>query len=324
MRAGEELRQARERAGLSAEQIAERTKIQLYKIEALENDNFEGLPHGIYLDGIVRAYAHEVALNPEPLIERVRNERPQVAQAWQVGPDDLNAFPIEQSLSRDAANQPIISSLDVSDAPSRPARAGRFVLPLLLLLAAAGWGAYFLKPARGIDRDVTTPDTSASSPEPVRQEAHAEGASTARERAIPDLPSAAKPAPTADSPQDLKDVSGAWTLATHVESSSYARFEGLHLGYEIQLAQDGERVTGAGRKVTQNGDGISSRAQTPISVDGTIAGDRLTLTFNERGTRRPTQGKFVLLVDDGGTLRGRFSSTAARSSGSVEAHRVSR
>ena len=64
------------------------------------------------------------------------------------------------------------------------------------------------------------------------------------------------------------------------------------------------------------------RAQTPISVAGTIDGDRLTLTFTERGTRRPTQGKFVLLLDESGAMRGRFSSNAARSSGTVEARRI--
>ena len=111
-------------------------------------------------------------------------------------------------------------------------------------------------------------------------------------------------------------------MATHVESSSLARYRGLKLGYEMQLEQEGDRVKGSGRKITENGAGIRAGAQTPVTVTGTIDGDRLTLNFVERGTRRPTQGKFVLLVDDSGILRGRFSSSAARSSGRVEAHRV--
>jgi hypothetical protein len=117
-------------------------------------------------------------------------------------------------------------------------------------------------------------------------------------------------------------VSGAWTLATRVESSSLARFKGLQLGYQMELKQNGDRVTGVGRKIAENGSAIRSRAQTPMSVAGTIDGDRLTLNFTERGTRRPTRGKFVLLLDEAGTLRGRFTSTAARSSGTVEAQRV--
>ncbi|MEO5740246.1 MAG: hypothetical protein ABIS29_06600, partial [Vicinamibacterales bacterium] len=140
---------------------------------------------------------------------------------------------------------------------------------------------------------------------------------------IPDLP--APPPERIDTPATAapsSDVTGSWTLATHVETSSYSRFAGLKLGYEMQLEQEGDRVTGTGRKVMENGEGIVPRAQTPVTVSGKIDGDRLTLNFVERGVRRPTQGKFVLLVDDAGTLRGRFSSDAARSSGRVEAHRV--
>lgn len=322
MRVGAELRQAREYAGLSSEQVAERTKIQLYKIEALENDNFERLPDGIYLDGIVRAYAHEVAVNPESLIERVRHERAQAVRDWKVGPGDLNSFPPEQKVSSDDLAPATIPNR--AHEPARPVRGGvrRFVVPLLLLIAALGWGAYVYQ-ANGRRIRETTADAIVSLPRPASPGSSVADATSSapRERAIADAPATAKITPVTDS---LQNVSGSWTLATHVESSSYARFEGLQLGYEIELEQAGDRVKGAGRKVTQNGDGIGPRAQTPISVDGTINGDRLTLTFNERGARRPTQGKFILLVDEGGRLRGRFSSTAAHSSGSVEAHRLSR
>ena len=75
MTVGTELKQAREHAGLSPEHISERTKIQLYKIDSLENGTFELLPQGIYLDGIVRAYAQQVGIDPEPLVERMRLER---------------------------------------------------------------------------------------------------------------------------------------------------------------------------------------------------------------------------------------------------------
>ena len=80
MSIGTLLRQAREQAGLSAAQIGERTRIQLYKIEALENGDFVHLPDGVYLDGIVRAYASELSLEAEPLIERLHRERPALAQ----------------------------------------------------------------------------------------------------------------------------------------------------------------------------------------------------------------------------------------------------
>ncbi len=90
----------------------------------------------------------------------------------------------------------------------------------------------------------------------------------------------------------------------------------------MNLEQDGDRVTGVGRKVTENGNGIDAGSQTPLTVNGVITGDRLTLTFIERGGVRPTQGKFVLLLAEDGSLRGRFSSTASRSSGLAQAHRL--
>ena len=120
----------------------------------------------------------------------------------------------------------------------------------------------------------------------------------------------------------MPDVTGSWRLATQIESTSYAAYSGLRLGYEMQLEQEGNRITGTGRKISENGNGIGPRAQIPVKVSGIIEGDRLTLNFVEEGTRRQTQGKFVLIVDDEKTMSGRFSSDAARSSGRVEAHRV--
>ena len=43
MSVGAELREARERAGLSREDVSQGTKIQLAKIESLESDRFDRL-----------------------------------------------------------------------------------------------------------------------------------------------------------------------------------------------------------------------------------------------------------------------------------------
>ena len=117
----------------------------------------------------------------------------------------------------------------------------------------------------------------------------------------------------------VKNVSGEWRLDTLIETSD-SSLEGVKLHYEMTLKQDGDRVAGVGTKV---GD-ASPAAETPVTITGTITGDRLTLNFVELGTQPETRGKFVLLVNDAGTLRGRFSSSAAPSSGHVEARRVQR
>ena len=110
-------------------------------------------------------------------------------------------------------------------------------------------------------------------------------------------------------------------MDTRVESSSYRDYQGLQLGYRLELHQDGSRVSGTGVKVLENGRKLGSASQTPILIQGTVDGERLTLTFSERGFRRTSGGKMILDVHDDGVLRGRFSSNAAQSAGIVQARR---
>ena len=72
MTIGTELRDARERLGLSREQISTATKIQLHKIAALEQNAFDQLPSGIYLSGMAAAYAREVGLDADGLLRRLQ------------------------------------------------------------------------------------------------------------------------------------------------------------------------------------------------------------------------------------------------------------
>src|SRR5262245_50415514 len=98
---GLQLKHARERLGLSAAQIEEQTKVQLQKIEALEDGNIAMLPGGIYLDGIIRAYAHEVGLDPEALIQQARDERATVVDDWETPFGDL-----DELFRTEEANEP--------------------------------------------------------------------------------------------------------------------------------------------------------------------------------------------------------------------------
>ena len=141
-------------------------------------------------------------------------------------------------------------------------------------------------------------------------------------------PAADAPAVLEEKPRETalaapaEDLSGVWTFVTRVESSIITSFEDLELGYRIQLSQNGNAIEGTGQKVSENGRTLAAAAQTPIVLDGTIAGERLTMTFTEHGTRRRSGGRFVLVREDGAAWRGRFSSDAARSSGTVLARRA--
>ena len=74
MRVGSELIAARKKAGISVEVISKRTKISVSRLVALEKDDFKNLPTGLYLFSTVRAYAREVHIDPEPIVERLRAE----------------------------------------------------------------------------------------------------------------------------------------------------------------------------------------------------------------------------------------------------------
>jgi transcriptional regulator with XRE-family HTH domain len=71
------LRAARERRGLSLRQIANSTKIAMMTLEALERNDIARLPGGIFSRSFVRAYAVEVGLDPEVVIEQFMSQFPQ-------------------------------------------------------------------------------------------------------------------------------------------------------------------------------------------------------------------------------------------------------
>src|SRR4030088_3127251 len=65
---GSTLRDARERRGMSLRHIANRTKITVAALDALERNDLSRLPGGIFSRAFVRSYAVEVGLNPDEVI----------------------------------------------------------------------------------------------------------------------------------------------------------------------------------------------------------------------------------------------------------------
>jgi len=61
---GELLRQVREARGLSLEKIADVTKIAIYYLRDLENENFDELPAEVYVRGYLRQIARLLGLDP--------------------------------------------------------------------------------------------------------------------------------------------------------------------------------------------------------------------------------------------------------------------
>jgi cytoskeletal protein RodZ len=65
---GEWLRRQREMREISLRDIAERTKISLRYLEAMEEDRFDALPAPIFAKGFLREYARYVGLSPDEVV----------------------------------------------------------------------------------------------------------------------------------------------------------------------------------------------------------------------------------------------------------------
>lgn len=116
-RPGQELRAARERAGIDRESMAERLRLALAQFDALENDDYAALPPPTFVRGYFRAYARELGLDHE---------------------DYIAAY----NRSGVSARDPEISRGGVTDRSSG-GRGGMFGLLLIALVAAGGIGAWW-------------------------------------------------------------------------------------------------------------------------------------------------------------------------------------
>ena len=351
---GSELRDARLRAGLSAKQLADRTKLKLAKIEALEKSDFESLPHGIYLDGVVKAYAHEVGFDAKLAVQRVHEEIADAEEGEWVS-EEVAAPPREKENATGRTRPTIVPMAAVparaeAETAVRPASAVAAAEPrrssrprfsprsvafaVFAALAAIGAGMYLrsltrtnpVAHATGVvrtdaqsavrDTDVATgrkdgslaPGGPVSPPPPaVPPRAVSDAGDAAAEPAIPGVNSS--------------DVTGTWDLTTQVESTKIENIQGRRFGYRINLRQNGDQVRGSGYRVMENGKTVAGGGRTPITLQGTIDGRELVLTFTEQSEQGRRGGRFVLNLGADLALRGSFQSDGATSRGSISARR---
>lgn len=87
---GEELRRERELRRITLREVAESTKVTLRYLEALERNEFEQLPGGVFNRGFVRAYAQFIGVDPDAMVDAYRLE--EQAQATRGKAQDRDAF----------------------------------------------------------------------------------------------------------------------------------------------------------------------------------------------------------------------------------------
>ena len=150
---GAKLRTAREDRGVSLRQIAESTKISVATLEALESNDLEFLPGGIFTRSFVRNYASAVGLDPEESVREFlaqASAEPMVAtRNYADDAEDQRQYLSQQRIARIAL---LIISLSV---------------PIVALLLFLGWqrapeelseplGSTLASPVAGVDENANS------------------------------------------------------------------------------------------------------------------------------------------------------------------------
>jgi cytoskeleton protein RodZ len=183
---GSKLRAARERRGVSLRQIADRTKIAVAVLEALERNDISRLPGGIFSRAFVRSYAQEVGLDPETTIQDFIGQFPQ---------DSVTAGHPRAGQSED---------VELFESDRRMASSALWIL--LVSIPLAGGVLYFTMSDRGTGAATSLPATARTaapeSPPRIKTPGESAPAPTADKGAptAPAVPPAGAAAPAETSP----------------------------------------------------------------------------------------------------------------------------
>lgn len=155
MTVGEQLRAAREAAGLSLADVASKTRITMRHLEAIESSDFSALPGATYSLGFARSYAKAVGLDAVALTDALRAEL------------------AEGGHHTTTARQPAYEPTDPARVPSRGLAWGAAGLAALLAIAYFIWRSFALSP---------TPDAPKTAPKAVAEAPIATGTPAAASR----------------------------------------------------------------------------------------------------------------------------------------------
>ncbi len=153
---GDRMRREREMRGVTLEEISESTKISKRALQALEKEEFDLLPGGIFNKGFVRAYARYLGIDEEQAVADFV-----AADAANHEAAEENKFP-----------------LNVEDRPAQPPLNPKrsitpVILALILLAIVAGgwtyWNKHKSQPAAHVDDEPQGSTTSELPKKPLEQ-----------------------------------------------------------------------------------------------------------------------------------------------------------
>jgi serine/threonine protein kinase len=243
--------------------------------------------------------------------------------------------------ARRGGNEPV----QAGSSPPSSSASRRPTMPRRLASPAAPAERLVASPAADVRPETSRPTPEPSIPSPTPRPATPEPAAPAsasaadplarQERPVPSAPRAPPPEPADEGgddgaeeedstvPAEPVHLEGRWEMEHQVEATTYEPYLGMRLGYVVNLRQDGDRVYGQGRKVSENGTALPPGQRTPIEVAGRIEGGQLVLRFTEIGANRTSRGTIRwTLTAENGAFAGRFASDAANSRGRSSGHRI--
>jgi transcriptional regulator with XRE-family HTH domain len=334
---GLELARAREEQGLSREELAERTGLSVDWLTSIEEVDVDRLPDMLYLRDCVSVFASAVGLDADIVSHRYMAQLKHHSALDEFASEEASGWDEIHAITNPAATAFFVNSPDefptedsptVGDGGNFGDRESRTVcgtreraLQLWVVAAKPAWLTYGALAVVTLFNVMTavwflvapkrpTGDLALNIPAPQQATtSNSERAEQAKSNAQLDS-------------RPTGELTGSWILTSQVERSHRDVFNDLTLGFRLQLDHTGNRVRGRGFKWIENGRSVASHARTPITIDGTIKDGRLVLAFTERGTRRTSHGTLNLQRADDGSLHGRFSTDAARSSGRAQAVRL--
>jgi cytoskeleton protein RodZ len=278
---GMRLKQEREKQSVTLDDISLSTKISTRMLRALEEEQFDQLPGGIFNKGFIRAYARCLGMDEDQAIA-------DYMAATTVGP------PGKKSENDDQA--PILEPPPREENPAAASLPwGTFAVVLLIVaLAFAAWGFYSREEqketpaaaAPAAAQPSISPNVTAVNPPP---QPITDAATTSAEAVRPSQPAVPSPAADEPAPAPAANPSVATPSQSPPPDQRPERFAVLIKAREdswLSVSIDGEVSTqGTLTASTQK----SVRAANEITIR---AGNIGALDFEFNGKRLPTQGAY--------------------------------
>jgi len=250
---GSELSRARIERGLDCEEVARKLRLPVKLIEALERDDYSGLPGSTYIRGYLRAYAAMLGVPPEPVLEaHARLTRGNT-------PTNLGKLAVAEQVTSQHRHMRLTTYL---------------VVAVIFGLSIAWWQARDVRRAGG---EPASPATASPAEEPASaatRDAPPSGPEVAEQRATVASEQTGPRSPVVPAPRMEAKGSSVANLTVHAEQESWADIrdaEDRRLVYEILPA---------GRTVTLQG-------IPPFSIYlGNVAGVRVELNGEVQDTER--------------------------------------